>query len=82
MRSFPPLLTLLLLSLAGSSACAASPAQEGGADAQNSEQDDAPQLSSSDYGALKLRSIGPAITGLSRLIDISRLSGASAWSVA
>lgn len=70
MRSFPPLLTLLLL-LVGSSACASAPAQEGeGA----SESEDAPKLSSSDYGALKLRSIGPALTG-GRVTDFAVMPG-------
>ena len=73
MRPFPPLLSLLLLGLAGTSACASAPGQQGDAGGETA-QDDAPKLSSSDYGALKLRSIGPSITG-GRVTDFIVMPG-------
>jgi photosystem II stability/assembly factor-like uncharacterized protein len=75
MRPFAPLLSLLALLLLGTPACANALAQQGEADAEAAEsKDDAPKLSSSDYGALKLRSVGPALTG-GRVTDFAVMPG-------
>jgi photosystem II stability/assembly factor-like uncharacterized protein len=62
MPRLTPLLLLALLSAASMPACAAASAQDSAASSAKQESDDS-MLKSSTLSALKMRSIGPALTG-------------------